>query len=838
MEGLNTDYILEDLPQQKIPKSRKGKKWGKSCIDELEKITYSDASYNGRSSRYRKQINYDLYNGVLDQKDFEYVVNPYGHSADEFPANLQHYDIISPKLQLLMGEEIKRPFNFRVISHDPASISQIEETRKKMLMEFLYSVVVPPEVRQQQEQQAQEMAAQQTEGGQPPAPEEQQMQQPQTPAQIEKYINYEYQDVREKQGQNILEYLVREENIQNKFNQGFKDALIAGEEIYWVGEVAGEPVVRVCNPLDIRVILDPDSPWIDDAQSIIEERWLTLSSVIDEFHDVLSPKDIDALERGTGRGGDMEDGGINYPYSEFNIINYDAGGTFDPNHIRQYRRDGMIRIIQCEWKSMRKVGFIKTLDENGFEHEDIVDEIFEVPDYAEKDKKTGEWVFDGVSLKWEWISEYWEGTKIAEDIYLNIRPKENQRRDMDNNSIVKSGYVGYIYNERNSESISLIDRMKPYQYLYNIVYYRTELALAKSKGKVALMDIAQIPSSEGWDVSKWMYYLDSVGVMFINSREEGNRSQQAAPFNQFQSIDLSMGNYINTHVQLLDQIKTEVGELSGVSRQRQGQVQTSELVGNTERAVTQSSHITEYWFYNHSEVKKKVLQALIDVAKMAWRNGKKIQYIMDDMSKVFMNIEGDDFSSTSYGVFVSNSSKDDRTIDQLRNLAQSALQSGVTSFADIADIIQDESITSIQRKLKEAQSNIEQKQQEASSAEQQTQQQVAQMAQQTEEMKQQREDARAQLEADTKIKVAEINAEARLADKDDNNDGYLDNKNNEVKLEFDRQKEQNKLDMQREKNQQDLGLKQQEMEEKKRANQANEQIKRTAANRKPATPSK
>ena len=409
---------------------------------------------------------------------------------------------------------------------------------------------------------------------------------------------------------------------------------------------------------------------------------------------------------------------------------------------------------------------------------------------------------------------------------------------MDNNSIVKSGYVGYIYNERNSESISLIDRMKPYQYLYNIVYYRTELALAKSKGRVALMDISQIPSSEGWDVSKWMYYLEAVGVMFINSREEGNRSQQAAPFNQFQSIDLSMGNYINTHVQLLEQIKTEVGELSGVSRQRQGQVQTSELVGNTERAVVQSSHITEYWFYNHSEVKRKVLQALIDVAKMAWRNGKKIQYIMDDMSKVFMNIEGDDFSSTNYGVFVSNSSKDDRTIDQLRNLAQSALQSGVTSFADIADIIQDESITSIQRKLKESQAKLEQKQQEAQAAEQQSQQQIAQMQQEQEEMKQQREDARAELEANTKIKVAEINAEARLADKDDNNDGYLDNRNNEVKLGFDREKEAAKLELQREKNQQDLGLKQQEIQEKKRANLENEKIKRTAANKKPTTTSK
>tara|TARA_R110002020_G_scaffold233207_4_gene444986 strand:- start:4649 stop:7144 length:2496 start_codon:yes stop_codon:yes gene_type:complete len=825
MDGINQNYILDDLPKQKLSRSKKGKKWGKSCIDELEKVTYSDMTYNGRSSKYRKQINYDLYNGVLDQKDFEYVVSPYGYGKDEFPANLQHYDIISPKLQLLLGEEIKRPFNFRVVSHDPESISKVEEVRKELMMEFLYNVLIPPQEQEQQQQQMQQM---QQQGA---SEEEMQMAQPKTPAQIEKYITYEYQDIREKQGQSILEYLVRNQNLASKFNNGFKDALVAGEEVYWVGEVAGQPVVRLCNPLDVRVILDPDSPWIDDAQSIIEERWLTLSTVLDEYHDHLSPQDIDKLERGWG-GNDsaMENGGVNYPYSEFNIVNYDSRGTFDPEHIRSYRRDGMIRVIQCEWKSMRKIGFIIYKDEAGFEQQDIVDEIFEVPEEAEKNKD-GEWVFGNMRLKWEWISEYWEGTKIAEDIYLNIRPKENQRRDMDNPSNVKSGYVGYIYNERNSESISLIDRMKPYQYLYNIIYYRTELALAKSKGKVALMDISQIPSSEGWDVSKWMYYLEAVGVMFINSREEGNRSQQAPQFNQFQSIDLSMGNYINTHVQLLDQIKNEVGELSGVSRQRQGQVQTSELVGNTERAVTQSSHITEYWFYNHSEVKRRVLQALIDVAKMTWKNGKKIQYIMDDMSRVFLNLERDDFSSTSYGVFVSNSAKDDRSVDTMRNLAQSALQAGVTSFSDVASILQSESIGDMQRKLKDAENQMQEKQQQAQQEQSQAQQQTAQMQQQTEQMKQDREDARAQLEADTKIRVAEINAEARLADQDDNNDGYIDmqNRDNDVKLET----EQEKVNLQREKQQAELGLKQQDMEEKKRTNQANEQIKRTAANKKP-----
>ena len=815
-------YIMADLPRQKVSRKAKGKKWGQTCIDELEKITYGDFDYNGRSSRYRKQINYDLYNGKLDQQDFQYVLNPFGFSEAEFPATMQHYDIISPKLQLLIGEEIKRPFNFKVVTHDPEAISKIEAVKKKMMMEFLYSVVVSPE--EQMAEQIKQQQQAQTD------PERAAMEQPKTPAEIEKYIHYEYQDIREITAQRILEYLTREDNLELKFNQGFKDALIAGEEIYWVGEISGNPSVRLCNPLDVRVILDPDSPWIEEAQAVIEERWLTLSTVLDEYYQSLSPKEIDRLEQGfTGNDNYMSDG-LNYPANEFNIINYNrldsvGSGVFDPNHIRAYRKDGMIRVIQVEWKSMRKVGIITYQDDFGTEQEDIVDEIYEVPEYAIKDGDT--YTFDNMTLKWYWVSEYWEGTKIAEDIYCNIQPKKNQRRDMNNPSEVKSGYVGFIYNERNSESISLIDRMKPFQYLYNIIYYRTELALAKSKGKVALMDISQIPSSEGWDVSKWMYYLESMGVMFINSREEGNRSRDVAPFNQFQSIDLSMGNYINTHVQLLETIKTELGELSGVSRQRQGQVQTSELVGNTERAVTQSSHITEFWFYNHNECKKRVLTALVDVAKMSYRNGRKIQYIGDDMQRTFLNVEANDFTNSSYGVFVSNSAKDDKALETLKSLAQSALQAGVVTFTDVAKILNSDSIVKVRKDLEASQANAEKKQQEAQQAEQQAAQQAQQAQMQMEQEKEDREDARKQLDSDTKIKVAMINAEARMIDADHNNDGYVDEK------EASQAVDDMKVELEREKMQAELGLKKEELLEKKRANQADEEIKRTAAKNKP-----
>ena len=72
--------------------------------------------------------------------------------------------------------------------------------------------------------------------------------------------------------------------------------MIAGEEVYWVGEINGEPVVRNVNPVDVTIVIGPDTEYIEDAQAIIEERWMMTGEVIDEFYKSLSPKQIDEIE--------------------------------------------------------------------------------------------------------------------------------------------------------------------------------------------------------------------------------------------------------------------------------------------------------------------------------------------------------------------------------------------------------------------------------------------------------------------------------------------------------------------------------------------------------------
>lgn len=756
------------IPRQKLAFSQKTKEWKEQCMDAIEKLCYTQGT-TYRPSVYKKKINYDLFNGKFHLEDLEYVCKPLGSAGDtmSFPASLQHYDIISPDLLLLIGEESKRPFNFRIVSTGGDSMSEVEKTKKEMLLKYL------------QYELTKNIAPEEVQGEQPPMP----------PPEIQKYMNYTYKDVREIMAQETLDYLYKECDLEMIFNKGWKDALITGEEIYWVGIVNGEPVVELCNPLNVFYIMDTDADCLDEAEAIVQEKWMTPGSIIDQFYEELTPSQIDQLEELGGLNSKPNSGArVNYQQPlPLRITSTDAQGSpVGIGNNQNYQSNGNIRVIRCEWRSRRKIGFLTYQDEEGNEQEEMVDEAYKPM------KELGE------TVRWEWINEYWEGTKIAGDIYINIRPKPNQRRKMDNISSCKSGFTGVVYNNRNSDAVSLVDRMKPYQYLYNIIYYRMELALAKSKGKVFIMDITQIPSDNGWDVAKWMHYLEAMNIAFINPHEEGPNGAKSN-FNQFQAIDLEMGQFIQQQVTLLDKIEQKVSELSGVSRQRKGQVQSSELVGNTERAVVQSSHITEYWFTNHNSAKKRVIEGLIEVAKIAWREGKKVQYITSDLSRVFLNIDGETFENSEYGIFVSNSSKDELLLQSLRNLAQSALQADKASLSDIVSIMESNSIAQVKRDLLESEERRAQQGQASEQAQQKHEQDLFDKQMQMEQFKQEQENERNKANNETKIHVAEISSFIGQMDQDSDGDNVPD------------QLEIEKLRVAAQKNAVDAGLKQQEL---------------------------
>lgn len=120
---------------------------------------------------------------------------------------------------------------------------------------------------------------------------------------------------------------------------------------------------------------------------------------------------------------------------------------------------------------------------------------------------------------WDWIIEVWEGYRIGRELYVGIQPLEYQHVSVDNPNSQKLPYTGAIYSNINTKTKSLVNLLKPLQYLYIIIWYRLELAMARDKGKIVTVDITQIPKSMNIDINKWAHYLSSVGVNFINPYE-------------------------------------------------------------------------------------------------------------------------------------------------------------------------------------------------------------------------------------------------------------------------------------------------------------------------------
>lgn len=726
------------FPRQKLPRSKKDDKWGQQNVDFIIGLSTSHTLSAGYNSFAKKQINYDLYNSIINKEDFTYVTNPYG-LKEEFPGRLENYNIITPKLKLLEGEEIKRPFNFRIVAVNEDAVSQIQEKQKGLVLQYLESELVQ---------------ALQQQGINIQNPE----QPPQTPEQVQKYSTYSLNDMRELTANRLAEYLIKEQNLEFKFNKGFKDSLITAEEYYYVGIENGQPIAETVNPLDFDSDKNPDKDFIEDSQWAAHTKYCTPSEVLDTYGSDLTDPEVDQLDTGTtGAAGQtrLSEGPSTGPLIP---ISY-TRPAFDHTH-----RNGYVRVTRVEWKSMRKIGYLKSYDPQTLEEiETIVDETYKPV------KENGE------EVEWIWISEVWEGTKIGNGIYTRVRPKTVQYRTIDNPSLCKLGYVGAIHNNRNSIPTSLIDLVKHHQYLYNIIMYRMELEIAKAKGKKMVMDIAQIPRSQGIDVEKWMYYFDTIGVAFINSFEEGKGKfqGQTSSFNQFAGIDMTLSQSVGQYIHILEKIEDMASELMGVTRQRLGAITSSETVGGVERSVTQSSHVTEPLFYLHNEVKKNVLTQLIECAKVAYPEGKKINYILDDMGRTVLTIDSE-FINADYGIFVTNSAKEVKALEELKALANQAISSGMITLKEAATILTSQSLSQIDNIIAQGEATKQAETQAEQQHEQQLQQQQEQHQEQLQSTLQDRLDQREVLKGEIQKEVAAIDAIGYAKDTDVNSNGVPD----------------------------------------------------------------
>lgn len=739
------------FPQQKLPLTKKTEQWQHDCVNYIISEGNVNSSPGNTSNAGEMQVYYNLYNSIFDEKDFKRITNPF-KVDDGFPATPQDFNIIRPKVDLLIGEETKRPMNFRVVRTSQEAASELMDKEKELVIQYAMA-----KIQAMMSEEEAEQFQQQLDSGEIMPPEA-----------IGKYMDKQYKDVVENTAYHTLQYLSEKLNINNEFIKGWKDGLIAGTEVYYVGVLNDEPYMERVNPRSFDYDRSPDLEFIEDGAWCCRKMRMHVAEIYDRYYDKLSEKDLDKLN-------EMLQGAPNRSYGQKDPVD-----TFNHISMRIYDNpdiDGKSRhaidVYHCCWKSFKKIFYVTTVDESGQVNMDICDETYKA-------------VGTELSVEPDWIVEVWEGYRAGTDLYFGIQPLEYQHVSIDNPNSQKLPYCGCVYSNTNSKPRSLVSILKPLQYMYIVLWYRLELAIARDKGKVINMDITQIPKSMNITPDRWMHYLSSVGVNFINPYDDqwnvpGREGGKPAQFNQITALDLTMSNVIAEYIQLMDKIEQLAGTITGITEQRQGAISSSELVGNVERSVVQSSHITEPLFWVHNQCKRHVLNMLLNTAKGAWEgSGKqKLSYVFDNGERAFLDIS-DKFYYEDMDVFITDTSKDVENIQKLQQLIQPAMQNGA-SLLEAAEILTNDNFNILKQKLQDMQTRQEQAQQQQQEAEQQAQMQLQQMQNEAKQQELMLREAemdlqRYKIDADnqTKIAVAEISAYRGTEDKDANLNGIPD----------------------------------------------------------------
>lgn len=788
---------VTQFPRQQLPFNKKNKAWRKQCMDWAEGRTFFNHSLV-RQSVIHKKINYDLLNGKLHMEDLHLVLNPNNLDAGFIPDQIQHYPIMNSKLNVLRGEESKRVFDYRVVVTNPNAISEIEENKKQEILARMQQII-------QDSSQSEDEFETELE-------------------KMNDYFMYEWQDMREVRANALLNHYVKELNIPFIFNQGFMDAMAIGEEIYQCDIVGGEPIIERVNPMKIRVFKSGYSNRIEDADLIIMEDYWSPGKIIDTYYDVLTKKDMEYIEKAPNHIDSPAKDSMDNIDERFGFIDaatvddrfqgegfyFDANGLFPDStnsSLLPYDLAGNLRVLRMYWKSRRRIKKVKSYDpQTGEEVFTFYPETYVI----NEDMGEEEEIF--------YINEAWEGTKIGESIYVNMRPRVVQYNRLSNPSRCHFGIVGSIYNLNDNKPFSLVDMMKPYSYLYDAIHDRLNKLLAKNWGKIIELDLSKVPA--GWDISKWLYYAKTNNLAVIDSFKEGNvgasTGRLAGALNNASRgvIDAELGNIIQQNIELLEFIKLEMSDVAGISKQREGQISNRETVGGVERATLQSSHITEWLFIHHDDVKRRALECFLETAKIALRGrSKKFQYIMSDNSMRVMDIDGDEFAEADYGLVVDNSNALQELQQKMDMLAQAALQNQTLNFSTIMKLYNSSSLAEKQRMVEKNERELMERQQQMQQQQMEAEQQKAQMEAQAKEADMQLRDQMNMRDNETKILVATISANSKAQEGTETQEPEF---TEEAKAKLAQQMKEFDAKMSLEKD---------KLNEQKRSNRANEALK-------------
>lgn len=767
-------------------KKRNDFKWAEDCAYYINN-SYSPLADTKR--RNRIQMNYDLYNGqgetamrsFGEQTGFEELIDE-GFSAGY--ENIQHHPIIDQIAKALVGEQQLRPFTPIAVDSSEYSLNARKLKRLQLLQERIQQTIISP----LQEQIIQQyLIDNKIEDPYKLAPEQQQkmqqdidsMVQSKSPDEIENFMRKEYKSPSETQAQKLMDFLSDYLDIKHLTDEGFKNYIISGEQVYRVGIRHNFPFIELVNPLGFYHIARPNAMFIEEGIAAKYEQYVTYNDIYNWHGDEI------------GRNKTLKEKLDKYSRDQSGLPSQrivDDLTYRDPKYLQEmpgmmtregqeamrklfgasntYKQGGDIKYTHVVWKSLRKLKYITRLDPQGKKTYFWIDESYEF-NPLNGDIKEEE----------AWIPEVWETTIVGEGIdaiYLNKQPLPFQYKSIDNPWDCKLPYVGIQYSKLmgNTTNIAPMDPGKPWQYKFNVQMAKLHEMEASDLGKVFLTSFHAKP--KGWSWQKYIMMAKHGKIIPIDLQQEGVTPADAQVF---KALDLSTIQDMAGKMQYLEFLRNQVALAMSYNPSRLGMQANSVSVTNNQQNIMQSSYQTYDIFNSHNKVIENLLNVLINTARVAFKENIPIKnYVLSDMSIAELDLDWEMLDRSELAIKMKNSAQDLENILEIKRLMQPMVQNGLISFPELIRMQFSKSGADLMNIAENAEDRMQKQAQQNRQQEQEQMQQQAELQQQMIKMQQDFELYKQAQEHQNNLQVAEIEAMkyANQMDMDHNqqNDNY------------------------------------------------------------------
>lgn len=664
-------------PLQRLPYADKiadKNQWFKDNADFYLRMANFHGSYNVNQQHRDLDLLYGVYNNKFPLDWFKHITDPL-NAVDErhrnYPAKIRPTGMLRTNLDLLLGEYPKRPFVYQCQNMgEDGYNSYLEKMADAVRSNLQEHFLAEAQAAMKGNGMGQNMTEiPQGQGQGPDQSGSQGAPQIELPDSVKQRFTASYKDNLAIRAQKWMKRAITEYKVRQEMLRMFKDWIITGSAYSYKGLHNGNFQYRRISPKNLRFDKSENKSFVEDAEWQVHREWWTLSDVVDKFYEDLKDKDLDSLETGAGSN-------WNTPQAMFAWMQSSYAN-------REGIPAGRIPVYHVCWKGKKQIKYITYTDPlTGQAQEMQVDE--DVP-------SDPSWTVDRTI----WVNEAYETWVVGENIYPVCRAIPVQRNEMNNFSSCKLPYNGRNYSDTHAENISILEMGLPFAIMDMITGFTIEKTIAKSKGKIAMIDKNTIPSKGGWNEEKFFYYAEAMGYFLIDRNQQGVDKS----WNQYHVLDLTLWEQIKNLLEYRTQIRKDWDDQLGINPQRKAQIGSSDGLGTTQQALFQSSVITDMIFTLFEEFTESDLQGILDFSKFVNVDGIRAIYNQDDFDRDLLEIDPNSYASAELGIFITHSASEMQTLQKYKDNIQAMIQNGVKQ-STILEVELSNNVAELMSKLK------------------------------------------------------------------------------------------------------------------------------------------